>query len=102
MTDFQNLELINKAIDNYALFNKTQKNVLKALIRVNIDGYSIISIKELCQMVNVTNTPIKNAISKLEQHGMIEDIGRRGVVFTGCRVKQSKISEIVNRYNLKK
>jgi DNA-binding GntR family transcriptional regulator len=53
-------------------------------------------------MVNVTNTPIKNAISKLEQHGMIEDIGRRGIVFTGCRVKQSKISEIVNRYNLKK
>ena len=27
MTDFQNLELINKAIDNYALFNKTQKNL---------------------------------------------------------------------------
>ena len=102
MADFLNSELIDKAIDSYALFNKTQKNVLKALIRVNIDGYSIISIKELCQMVNVTNTPIKNALAKLEQHGIIEDIGRRGIVFTGCRVKQSKISEIVNRYNLKK
>jgi DNA-binding GntR family transcriptional regulator len=102
MTDFQNLELINKAIDNYALFNKTQKNVLKALIQVNIDGYSIISIKELCQMVKVTNTPVKNAILKLEQCGIIEDIQRRGIVFTGCKVKQSKISEIINRYNLKK
>ncbi len=101
MTDFQNLELIDKAIDNYALFNKTQKNVLKALIRVNIDGYSVISIKELCQKVKVTNTPITNAISKLEQDGVIEDIRRRGIIFTGCRVKQSKITEIINRYNLK-
>ena len=101
MTDFQNLELIDKAIDNYALFNKTQKNVLKALIRVNMDGYSVISIKELSQKVKVTNTPITNAISKLEQDGVIEDIRRRGIIFTGCRVKQSKITEIINRYNLK-
>lgn len=101
MTDFQNLELIDKAIDNYALFNKTQKNVLKALIRVNIGGYSTISIKELCKRTGVTNAPISKALSCLEQYGVIEDIGRRGIIFTGCRVKQSKISEIINRYKIK-
>lgn len=101
MTDFQDLELIFKAIDNYALLNKTQRELLKVLIKVNIDGYSDISIKELCQKVNVTNTPISNAINKLEKEGIIEDIGRRGIVFTGCRVKQSKITEILNRYKIK-
>lgn len=101
MTDFQNLELIFKAIDKFASLNKTQKEVLKVLIKVNIDGYSDITIKELCNKVNVTNTPISNAINRLEKEGIIEDIGRRGVVFTGCRVKQSKISEILNRYKIK-
>lgn len=101
MTDFQNFKLIFQAIDNYALLNKTQKEVLKVLIRVNIDGYSDITIKELCNKVNVTNTPISNAITKLEKENIIEEIGRRGNVFTGCRVKQSKITEIVNRHTIK-
>lgn len=101
MTDFQHLELTLKAIDHYALLNKTQKAVLKILIKVNIDGYSDITIKELCQKVGVTNTPITNALLKLEKENIIEEIGRRGVVFTGCRVKPSKINEIINRYTVK-
>ena len=101
MTYFQNLDDIFKAIDNYALLNKTQKSVLKVLIKVNIDGYSDITIKELCNKVGVTNTPISNAITKLEKENIIDDIGRRGIVFTGCRVKQSKIAEILNRYKIK-
>ena len=45
MTYFQRLELLEQAIDNYALLNKTQKAVLKALIKINIDDYSIISVQ---------------------------------------------------------
>jgi DNA-binding transcriptional regulator YhcF (GntR family) len=101
MTYFQNLELLDQAIDDYALLNKTQRKVLKALIKVNVEDYSIISIKELGKIVQATATPISNAISKLEKEGIIEDIQRRGVVFTGCKIKQSKISEIINRHKIK-
>lgn len=101
MTYLQRLESLEQAIDNYFLLNKTQRAVLKALVKVSIDDYAIISIKELRQMINVTNTPISNALTKLQEEGIIEDIQHRGIVFTGCKIKQSKISEIVNRYNIK-
>ena len=101
MTDFKNLDLTYKAIDSFASFNKTQKLVLKSLIKLNIDGVSVVSIKDLCSLSGVTNTPVSNALLKLEEEGVISDISRRGVVFTGCRVKESKISEIIERYKIK-
>lgn len=101
MTYLQNIELLEAAIDNYFLLNKTQRKVLKSLVKVSIDNISIISIKELNKMTGVTNTPISNALSKLKAEGIIEDIQKRGKVFTGCKIKQSKISEIINIYSKK-
>ena len=101
MTYLDNIELLKTAIDHYSLLNKTQKNVLKQLIQVCIDGESIISIKELCNAVQTTSAPVSKAITYLEELGVIESISRRGVVFGGCKIKQSKLNEIVERYKAK-
>ena len=98
----EDLELVELAIDDYSLFNKTQKNVLKALIRVDFDGCSIISIKDLCKAVSASSTPVSNALSFLEKEKVIEDIKHRGVVFTGCVINKEKITDIISRYKTKK
>jgi len=102
MTYLDNIELLKIAIEHYSLLNKTQKNVLKQLVQVCIDGESVISIKELCKSINTTTSPVSKAITTLEDRGIIEDVSRRGNVFVGCKVKQSKLNEILERYKVKK
>lgn len=101
MTYLDNVEEIKLAIAGYNILNKTQKNVLKELVQVCMDGKSIISIKEICQSIETTTSPVSKALNTLEELGIIEDITRRGIIFTGCKIKESKINEIVARHKAK-
>lgn len=101
MTYLNNIEEIKSAIDNYNILNKTQKNVLKELIKASVDGKSIISIKEICGSIKTTTSPVSKAIHVLEDMEIIEGIMRRGIIFTGCQVKESKIKEIIERHKAK-
>ena len=96
------MSLLNTAIDNHSLLNKNQKNVLRALIKLSLDYEVVASIKDLNQLTGVTNTTIASALSFLEKNKIIENLIRRGVIFTGCSINKSKLDEIVIRYNTKK
>lgn len=101
MTYLDNVEEIKLAISSYNILNKTQKNVLKELVRTCMNGESIISIKQICKSIQTTTSPVSKAINSLEELGIIEDITRRGIIFTGCKIKESKINEIVARHKTK-
>jgi len=93
---------LNTAVDDYSLFNKNQKNILKALLQLSINNDVIVSIKDLNKLTGVTNTTISSALSFLEKNNIIEQITRRGVIFTGCKINQLKIDDIMVRYQTKK
>lgn len=98
----ENKGLILEAIDNYSLFNKNQKNILKALINLSVDGEVIASIADLLKITKSARATISTALSFLEKNEIIEIVRSRGVVFTGCKIKQPKLSEIIIRYQTKK
>ena len=97
----ENKKLLLEAIDNYSLFNKNQKKVLQALLNLSIDGEVIASIKDLLDITKLTRATISSALSFLEAQEFIEIPSLRGVVFTSCKIKQSKLTEIVTSYQTK-
>jgi len=98
----KNKGIVLEAIDNYSLFNKNQKNILKALVNLSIDGEVITSIADLSQITNLVRATISSALSFLEKNEIIEVIRSRGIVFTGCKINQQKLNEIIIRYQTKK
>ena len=95
-------ELINVSIDSYNILNKNQKSLLKALIKISTNNKVVSGVKELSNLIGVTNTTVSSALSVLEGNKIIQDITRRGIIFTGCVINKSKIDEIITYYQTKK
>lgn len=95
-------ELLNKSIDSYSLLNKNQKKLLKAMVKISINGNVAVSVKDLSHLVNVSNATILKALLVLEKNDIINNITRRGIIFTGCSINKQKLNEIILYYKTNK
>lgn len=95
-------ELLNKSIDSYSLLNKNQKKLLKAMVKISINGNVAVSVKDLSHLVNVSNATILKALLVLEKNDIINNITRRGIIFTGCSINKQKLNAIILHYKTNK
>lgn len=95
-------ELLNESIDNYSLLNKNQKKLLKALVKISINGDVAVSVKDLSHLINVSSATVLKALLVLEKNNIISNITRRGIIFTGCSINKQKINAIVLHYKTNK
>ena len=72
------------------------------MVNLSIDGEVVVNIKDLTEITKVTRATASSALSFLEKQEIIEIPELRGVIFTGCKIKQSKLTEIIVRYQTKK
>lgn len=90
-----------KAIDAYSLLTGTQKNILKAMIEIAVNDEVVATIRDLQDITKVTRTSLSAAVSLFDKQGIIELYDIRGIKFTGCKLKQSKLQEIIAHYDSK-
>ena len=95
-------ELLNESIDNYSLLNKNQKKLLKALVKISINGEVAVSVKDLSHLINVSSATVLKALLALEKNDIINNIIRRGIIFTGCSINKQKINTIVLHHKTNK
>ncbi len=69
-TDIENTFLFN-AIDNYDLYSKSQRDVLKTLIAVSIDDIASVHKNFLIEKLNLCKTTIYTILTSLENENLI-------------------------------
>jgi len=82
--------LLNKIkLENYELLNQKVYHILrKAIIRGDIKPNSKLSLTEIAKSLGVSNTPIREAVNKLESEGLINIIPNKGII-----VKENNIDD---------
>ena len=97
----KNKELLLEAIDNYNLYTRGQRALLKTLININIDNIATANVSELSELSGMTKPLIYNSLGFLEREEIIEKIKgpNRGIAM--FKLKPAKLEEI-ERIFLKK
>jgi hypothetical protein len=95
-------EILFSAIDHYNVLTKNQKKILKSLINLSIDGKVVATVNELASFNNTTRATISTAISLYKKLNIIEVPETTGVRFSSCRLKQTKLNEIISHFQNKK
>jgi len=90
-----------KAIDAYSLLTNTQKTILKAMIHISVNDEVVATVTDLQNMTKFTRASISAAVSFFDKQGIIELSEIRGIKFTGCKLKQNKLQEIIAHYERK-
>lgn len=91
MENIDNKNLILEAIDNYDLYIKSCKEVLKAIVCISKDDICIINAKSLEKVVNYTNPVIYKALRVLKKDR---------ILITNDKIKEQKYRFTLNRDKL--
>ena len=68
-------------LENYELLNQKVYHVLKkAIIRGDIKPNSKLTLTEIAKAMGVSNTPIREAIKKLESENLVKIIPNKGII----------------------
>lgn len=102
MKNYKNNEMLMEAIDNYDTMRKSMKTILKTLIQLAKEDYSIlISVKELCKICKISNPVVYSALESLENRNFIKRHGNTRHGNTIIIVPES-LNEVMERYNFLK
>lgn len=95
-------QIIYDAINSHSQFSPNQREVLCILLNLEVAGEVVASVNDIEKSANSTRATVSTAISFLNKYGVITNTNVNGKKFTGCRINQEKIDEIVAHYKKKK
>jgi len=81
---------------NFSLKNKIYVSLKKAITSMNIyadDAELRLDERRLSEQLNISRTPVREALARLEQEGLVEIIARRGVYIV--RKSKAEILEMI-------
>lgn len=94
--------IILEAIDNYDIYSKNQRKILKTLVAVSLDNLACISVNAISEATNIASNSIYVALRKLENNKCIDRERGSGQKTNIYRINPEKIKEIVTIYDKKK
>ena len=92
---------ILNAIDNYDIYSKNQKKILKTLIATSLDNLACISVNSISEATKIAPNSIYVALRKLENTRCISREREKGQSANIYRINPDKIKEIINIYERK-
>jgi DNA-binding MarR family transcriptional regulator len=94
--------LLLKAVENYSLFPKTGRSLLKTLINLAIDNLIITNITELSKFAKISRPAVYSNLKRLEAKGLIECQKNDGSRISSFVLKPDKFDEIIKHYQVRK
>jgi|TARA_B110000211_G_scaffold71204_1_gene82529 DNA-binding MarR family transcriptional regulator len=98
----QNKTLLFEAIDNYALFPKTGRLLLKVLINLAVDNTVITNITELSKLSKISRPSVYANLKRLEANGVIECQKNEGSRISSFLLKPKKFNDILIHHQVRK
>ncbi len=93
--------ILYKAIKSHSQFSPNQREILCILLDLQINGEVVANVNDIQKLSKSTRATISTAVSFLNKYGVISNTNINGKKFTGCRLKQEKLDEIVAHYDKK-
>lgn len=93
-----NKELLLAAIDDYSVYTPAQRKLLQTLVNLAVDGTVFANVADLMKITNISRATIYTALEMLEKEGAIEISDLKGVKFSSCKLRQSKLNELIHYY----
>jgi Fe2+ or Zn2+ uptake regulation protein len=102
INQLENTELLISAVQDYEGYNRSQKMLLRAFIELAINDVVVMSITSLSKLTGISRAAIYNALKKLEQDKLIENLNVNGEKNTNFKINRHKFNYILEIYNKKK
>ncbi len=96
--DDKEKELAMTAIDYYEGYTKTQRKILKTLVKVAINNVAIITPRRICELLGVTRAVVYKAFNRFKEENLVTSIDKPSDRFTTFSINQTKIQDIIQRY----
>ena len=98
MSDLKNKDLVIAAINDYDVYNKSQKKLLTAFISIYTDGKVAISISSLSKLVQFTRAMVYKSLEDLIKDKAIRKENLSQARVNNFIVNEDKLKEIVDLY----
>lgn len=94
--------LIFEAIDNYELYAKSQRDVLKLIINIAINDVAVVSVKCIVEKTNIARSSVYNIMKNLQNDEVITKFRIKNTRQDSYKINRKKLDYIVQVYNNKK
>lgn len=101
MNDINDNKLLINAIEDYELYNKSQKKLLIALIELSVNDITVISITSLSKLIGFSRAAIYNALKRLEKDKLVELINEDGEKVSNFKINRIKFNYILETFEKK-
>jgi len=93
---------IYNAVKCHSQFSPNQKEVLGILLDLEVNGEVVSTVNEIQQLSKSTRATISTALAFLNKYGVITNTNVNGKKFTGCKINNDKLQELLAHYRKKK
>jgi len=93
--------LVCNAIDDYNIFTKSQKKILKSLVELSVDNKVVATIPELMKINGTTRATVATALDFFKQNSFIDVPDMTGIRFSYCTLNAAKLEEIIKHHQNK-
>lgn len=94
-------ELLLEAIEDYELYSKSQRAMLKILIQTSIDNIASISTSFLMKKLNLSRYSVYLILKQLEKDNLIERIKKDGMRHDCFKINYLGLDHIIQLYQKK-
>ncbi len=91
-----------KAIENYELYTRSQRDILAALYKLSIDCTSVIQVSSLSKLIGYSRFTVYKNIKKLQEDGALKLLEGARKSLNHFKLNENKLQLIIDRYNKKK
>ena len=93
-------QILLDAINNYDLYNNTEKSVLKTLIDISINNVAIVSVKKLTVLSKVSIPMVYKALATLEKDMVVKRVIHGTSKKSSFTINENKLYEITKHFKL--
>lgn len=93
--------LVCNAIDDYNIFTKSQKKILKSLVKLSVDNKVVVTIPELMKINDTTRSTVSTSLDFFKQNSFIDIPDTTGIRFSYCTLNNIKLEEIIKHHQNK-
>ena len=93
---------IYNAVKSHSQFSPNQKEVLSILLDLEVNGEVVSTVNEIQELSKSTRATISTALAFLNKYGVITNTNVNGKKFTGCKINNDKLQELLAHYRKKK
>jgi hypothetical protein len=94
-------DLVCDAIEDYNIFTKSQKKILKSLIKLSVNNKVVVTIPELMKINCTTRATVATALDFFKQNSFINMPDLTGIRFSYCTLNVTKLDEIIKHHQNK-